>query len=255
MADRILARFQVTDTGIGISADGQSKLFQSFSQADTSTTRRYGGTGLGLAISKKLVEMMGGSIGVESEPGCGSTFWFTANLAVSAAKPQVESVASRHGTRADLQAALKGCRVLLAEDNLVNQKVGRRMLERLGCSVDLAENGKVALELVCRNEYSLVLMDCQMPEMDGYEASQAIRSLEEPVCHIPIVAVTANALSGEEDRCREAGMSDYLTKPIQPELLERHSCAVGTECADHKGCVTAESEILAARDRLQFQQT
>jgi len=360
-----LIRFAVTDTGIGISPEARGRLFQSFSQADTSTTRRYGGTGLGLAISKRLVEIMGGSIGVESTPGAGSTFWFTVRLAKRPVPPAtvradltefrrlrvlgvddnatnrtllaaqlgawgmyVECVArgsraleslraaQRAGRPYDLaildhqmpemdgitlgraikadpalaslplvlltsvsyrgsaseaeragfsaflvkpirQSQLYDCiatvvgmgtepstsrlitrhalreaegqlraRVLVAEDNVVNQRVAVRMLEKFGCRVDVVTNGLEAVEAAGRIAYHCIFMDCQMPEMDGYEAATAIRQHEAQTgTHVPIIAMTANAMEGDRDRCLAAGMDDYVAKPVQPptlrETLER----------------------------------
>ena len=354
-----LVRFAVTDTGIGIPPEARGRLFQSFSQADTSTTRRYGGTGLGLAISKRLVEMLGGAIGVESTPGAGSTFWFTVRLAKRPVPPtavradlvelqrlrvlgvddnatnrallaaqlgawgiSVECVA--RGTRAlealraaqrdgrpyDLaildyqmpemagitlgrtikadpafaslplvlltsvsyrgsaneaectgfsaflvkpirQSQLYDCiatvigtasqpsssrlitrhalreaqlqvraRVLVAEDNLVNQRVAARMLEKFGCRVDVVTNGLEAVEAAGCIAYHCIFMDCQMPEMDGYEAVTEIRRHEAQTgAHVPIIAMTANAMEGDRDRCLAAGMDDYVAKPVEPRTL------------------------------------
>ena len=216
---RAMLRFTVTDTGIGISAEALSRLFRSFTQADSSTTRKYGGTGLGLAISKRLVELMGGDIGVESEVGRGSTFWFTVDLAVvdavHTAEPAVEPVNPVHP-----HPAGRG-RLLLAEDNPINQKVALHLLGRLGYTVDLAQNGAEAVEMVQRRHYDLVLMDCQMPIMDGFQATKAIRQLTGPVSRITIVAVTANALAGERERCLAAGMDDYVPKPVSKETLDQ----------------------------------
>jgi CheY-like chemotaxis protein/anti-sigma regulatory factor (Ser/Thr protein kinase) len=347
-----LVRLEVTDTGIGIPLEAQSRLFQPFSQVDASTTRKYGGTGLGLAISKRLVDLMGGEIGLRSEPGRGSTFWFTTRVqrrpepgppvaladvaglrvlvAAShpftrlliartvqrlggsadqvssatavvnairqasdedrpyglvfldedlskgydlallgtlaggsglAAVPVVLLTASRTTTRVvesllaarlpkpvrashivralttifgesrrpatsqtpeggQPESAHKG-RILLAEDNAVNQKVATRLLEKLGYRVDVAGNGREAVEALGRIRYDLVLMDCQMPEMDGYEATAQIRSAEYPQRRTPIIAMTAGAMPGDRERCLESGMDDYLTKPVDVEKLRR----------------------------------
>jgi CheY-like chemotaxis protein len=356
-------RFAVTDTGIGIAPEIQEKLFQSFSQADSSTTRRYGGTGLGLAISKGLVQMMGGAIGVESSPGHGSTFWFTVRLLKRSAPPTVTPVdlaalqqlrilgvddnatnrailaaqlttwgmhvhcvsnapqalellrtAQRDGRPYDLaivdhlmpemdgmemarairaDSALAGLRlvlltsvgyrgwaaqardagfgalllkpirqsqlydciamvmgvpqepaptrlitrhtlreakqarvrahVLVVEDNLVNQKVAVRLLENMGCRVDVAANGHEAVEASDRNPYDCIFMDCQMPELDGYEATGLIRRREAGAgagSHVPIIAMTANALEGDRERCLAVGMDDYVSKPVKRDELE-----------------------------------
>ena len=217
--ERATLRFTVSDTGIGISAEALSRLFRSFTQADSSTTRKYGGTGLGLAISKRLVEMMGGAIGVESEVGRGSTFWFTVDLR-TVEVAQALLFPATEPAHAVYQAAGERGRVLLAEDNPINQKVAVHLLGRLGYGVDLAENGAEAVEMVQRRDYDIVLMDCQMPVMDGFEATRTIRSLNSRVARIPIVAVTANALPGEREKCLAAGMDDYVPKPVSKETLD-----------------------------------
>ncbi|MDX2270041.1 MAG: PAS domain S-box protein [Bryobacter sp.] len=210
-------RFSVTDTGIGIAPEQLERLFQPFTQADSSTTRRYGGTGLGLVISQKLVKMMGGELGVESKPGVGSTFWCRLPLSpmpqLCCPAPVKVQNPSRHlnGTK----------RVLVAEDNRTNQLVAQRMLERLGCEVVLAANGKEALDACGEQEFDLVLMDCHMPEMDGWEATCRLRQKElASGKHTPIVALTANALSGERERCLAIGMDDYLAKPVDVVTLQ-----------------------------------
>jgi two-component system sensor histidine kinase/response regulator len=209
------ARVTVRDTGIGIDADIQSRLFTPFAQADASTTRRYGGTGLGLAICKRLVELMGGRIGVNSRPGEGSAFWIEVTLprdaGTAAAAPSVPAA-----TRS--MAHPRGWRVLLAEDNPTNQKVASLILKAHGCEVEIASNGRIALEKWKRGAFDLVLMDCQMPEMDGFEATRAIRAAEGDR-HTPIVAVTANAMEGDRQRCLAAGMDDYVSKPMNKASL------------------------------------
>ncbi len=226
----VMARFEVHDTGIGIAPEAQARLFQKFSQVDSSTTRKYGGTGLGLAICKQLAEMMGGDIGVESVLGQSSTFWFRARL--TACSPPDTRGAEALGA-AELERALTesasptasaqgppDVRILIAEDNIVNQKVAVRMLEKLGYRADVAANGHEVLEALERTSYDLILMDCQMPEMDGYEATAAIRAREvDSGQHIPIVAMTANAMQGDSEQCLQAGMDDYTSKPIQRETL------------------------------------
>jgi signal transduction histidine kinase/ActR/RegA family two-component response regulator len=210
-------RFEVQDTGIGIPPDKQQQIFEPFRQADGSTTRKYGGTGLGLAICKKLVELMGGQMGVVSQVGEGSTFWFEVVLPVSEAPAHVRL---EQQLRAAEQTPLTGLRVLVAEDNFVNQKVIRRTLEKWGVEVQIANHGREALEWLSREPFHLVLMDCQMPEMDGYEATRRIRAYEQPRgLHIPIIALTANALAGDREKCLECGMDDYLTKPVNPDML------------------------------------
>ena len=217
--------FTVADTGIGITVDQQRSIFQAFTQADGSTTRKYGGTGLGLAISSQLVTLMQGHIWVESETGRGSTFRFTARFglnsaAVDPAQPAVRSVAARDAipcsvTVPPMEIANSGFRILLAEDNLVNQKLAVRLLEKRGHSVVVAMNGLEALEALEHEGFDLVLMDVQMPEMSGLEATEAIRIKErETGRHIPIIAMTAHAMRGDRERCLEAGMDGYTTKPL-----------------------------------------
>ncbi len=233
-ADHIDLCAEVRDTGIGIPQDDQAHIFDSFSQADGSTTRQYGGTGLGLAIAKQLAEMMGGHIGVDSTPGVGSTFWFTAQLRYqemnrestlsrpprSWSPPTDRTLTVRHQatTHCNLEdeqtPTASQVRVLLAEDNPVNQEVVLAMLESLGYEIDLVENGKQALDAFLQTPYDLVLMDCQMPEMDGFKATQAIRAQEKGATRTPIVALTANVMSGDRERCLAAGMDDYLAKPF-----------------------------------------
>jgi CheY-like chemotaxis protein len=229
-------RFEVADTGIGIAREAQGRLFQSFSQADTSTTRRYGGTGLGLVICKLLAEAMGGAIGMESQPGRGSTFWFTVAVKdeVEASAPSgtaISSLRSRQVLEVDDQAparpaasaaagAPRSRRILVAEDNVVNQRVAVRMLEKAGYRVDLVSNGREAVEALDRVPYDLVLMDCLMPQMDGFEATRAIRAAEVGTeRHVSIVALTANAMQQDREQCLAAGMDDYLAKPFTKQAL------------------------------------
>ena len=224
---KTLLRFEVRDTGIGIKAGTLSQIFDSFSQADGSTTRKYGGTGLGLAISKQLCNMMGGQIHVESVYGKGSTFSFTAFLEKQPVQPEYYDGTRLKGPRAFQETAYeKGIehsfkyRILLAEDNAVNQEVGRAMLENLGCRVDVASDGRELLRLLETGKYELIFMDCQMPEMDGYAATRQIRINEsQGRTHVPIVALTAHAMEGDRERCLEAGMDDYLSKPFTLQQL------------------------------------
>jgi len=217
-ASRVMLRLEVRDTGIGISPEKQKDLFQSFTQADGSTTRKYGGTGLGLAIVRQLVLMMGGKIGVESEAGKGSVFWCELDFPVAAEGTQTEAQKEQV---APAEGALQG-HILLVEDNKVNQMVASKMLAAMGLTVDLAENGEKALAALAEKRYDLVLMDCQMPVLDGYEATRAFRN-QEPQAdkRLPIIAMTANAMAGDRQKCLEAGMDDYLAKPVKKELLRK----------------------------------
>lgn len=215
----IRVRFTVSDSGIGIPEEIQKTLFQPFTQADGSTTRKYGGSGLGLAICKQLVELMGGTIGVASEAGRGSTFWFS----VVFEKPSSSIVSTVEvGKTSKPKANLTlphGIQVLLVEDNVVNQKVAMRMLQKMGCVPDVASNGREAVEAVANKVYDVVLMDCMMPEMDGFDATIAIRKSEQPGRRTIILAMTASILQSEQDRCFSVGMDDYVAKPVRMGLL------------------------------------
>jgi signal transduction histidine kinase/ActR/RegA family two-component response regulator len=219
----------VTDTGIGIASEQLEKLFSRFTQADSSTTRRYGGTGLGLAISKKLVELMGGEIGAVSELGKGSRFWFRLPVlaASSVTAGTTPAARARDADSTDSPTASEGApyargRLLLVEDNVVNQRVAAHMLVRMGYEVDIAEDGREALERLGRCCYDLVLMDCQMPQMDGFEATRRIRDPGSGVLDpaVPVVAMTANAFAEDRERCLAAGMNDFLAKPVDRRMLE-----------------------------------
>ncbi|MGH8639469.1 MAG: ATP-binding protein, partial [Burkholderiales bacterium] len=239
--------FSVRDTGIGLSPEGCRKLFQPFTQADGSTTRRFGGTGLGLAISRRLVGMMGGDIGVESTPGVGSRFWFSLRLGV-AAPTHGAAQESAFPDRNELRPPLSG-RVLLVEDNGVNQEIGMAMLQAIGCEVDLAADGREAIEATGAKTYDLVLMDCQMPDVDGFEATRAIRARErersgsQPARRLPIVALTANAMSGDREQCTSAGMDDYLSKPFTQDQLR---AVLGTWMPDPRAAAAADSSGMAS---------
>ncbi len=209
-ADNLLLRFEVQDTGIGMNEAAMAQLFQPFQQADTSTTRNYGGTGLGLAISKKLAELMGGEVGVESQPALGSTFWFTARLGrgvvttASAARPSFDP------------SRIKGAAILLVEDNLFNQQVGQEILEDAGAIVTIANNGQEAIDWLLKAHFDCVLMDVQMPVMDGLEATRQIRA-NPALSATPVIGLTANAGTEDQTRCFDAGMNDFLSKPFDPD--------------------------------------
>ncbi len=210
-------RFSVTDQGIGITEEQQAKLFQPFIQAEASTSRRFGGTGLGLAICKRLAELMGGAVGVKSRPGEGSSFWFTiAVLPSNGAVPQLNSPA----TLSRSSAGEKNLNILLVEDNSINKKVGLLLLKSLGYRADVASNGFEALAAMGSKRYDLVLMDCLMPEMDGFEATRHIRSLGGYGAQVPIIAMTAGAFSEDRAACLAAGMTDYLSKPVRETELQ-----------------------------------
>jgi signal transduction histidine kinase/HPt (histidine-containing phosphotransfer) domain-containing protein/AmiR/NasT family two-component response regulator len=223
-ADAHVVRFEVRDTGIGISPAARERLFRPFSQGDSSTTRRFGGTGLGLAISRRLVEMMGGRIEVVSEEGAGSTFSFAVTLgradAAAVARATADAASASSLPDLPLPRAPRRGRVLVAEDNDVNQKVTVRMLERLGFEAEVVGTGQAAASAVRVEKYDAILMDGQMPGMDGFEATAMIRAFEGPVRHTPIIALTAGAMRGDRERFLAAGMDDYLAKPISPEQLE-----------------------------------
>lgn len=205
---------KVRDTGIGIPANKIDSIFEKFSQADSSTSRNYGGTGLGLSISKELAELMGGQVGLESIVEEGSIFWLTLNCPVAEQDFSMEQENQTSNKPIQLH-------VLLAEDNKVNQILARKMLQKSGCTVDIAENGRLAVEAWQNKHYDAIFMDCQMPVMDGYEATLAIRAKENAARHIPIIALTANAMDGERDPCFAAGMDKYLSKPINVKLLDK----------------------------------
>ncbi|MBA3921671.1 MAG: response regulator, partial [Nostocaceae cyanobacterium] len=213
--------FSVRDTGIGISVEGQQKLFQSFSQVDASSTRQYGGTGLGLTICKQIVEQMGGEISVKSEIGQGSTFWFTAQFLVqdinAITQPSVVEMNSEGINRIELKN--HQINILIAEDNLVNQQVLLNQLENLGYRADFVVNGEQALAMLSQQNYDIVLMDCQMPVIDGYTATQELRRREGSNRHTVVIALTANAMPEDREKCLASGMDDYISKPINLSLL------------------------------------
>jgi two-component system, sensor histidine kinase and response regulator len=212
--------FSVRDTGIGISEENQKKLFQSFNQADDSTTRRFGGTGLGLAICRKLVELMNGTLALTSSPGKGSTFSF--NLRYARQNSPAPSALKPAATASVPSELASGLRVLLAEDNPVNQMVAMKQLKKLGCLVDAVKNGFQAVEAWQKGNYQAILMDCEMPDMDGYEAARKIRELEtaQKLSPVRIIAMTAHAMQDDRDRCLAAGMNDYVAKPVDVKALK-----------------------------------
>ncbi len=213
-------RFTVRDTGIGMSPEIRSQLFSPFTQADPSTSRQYGGTGLGLAICQQIVGLMGGKIEVESVSGVGSTFTFTA-LFEPAREPHREAEPPPATRPREARHRPRGSfRILLAEDNPVNQIVTVQQLKRLGYHVAAVDNGRQALEALARERYDLVLMDCQMPELDGYQATHRIRQRETGAERLPIVALTAHAMKGDREKCIAAGMDDYISKPYRAETLD-----------------------------------
>ncbi len=221
-----LIRFEVKDTGIGIAPEAIQQVFSRFSQADNSMTRRYGGTGLGLNIAKQLAELMGGTIGVDSEPVKGSTFWFSARLnkdCAAVAKQYNQPIATPH-QKGDHPLTPFDAHILLVEDNRVNMEVALAMLESFGCRVDVAENGREALAACQNTRYDLILMDGQMPVMDGYEATRRIRLAEKDSGagvgdHMTIVALTGHALQADREKCLQTGMDDYLSKPFNMQQL------------------------------------
>jgi len=215
----LVLRFDISDTGIGISEKGRKNLFEPFVQGDGSTTRKHGGTGLGLSICKRIVELMGGTIGFTSQVGAGSCFWFAIPFAAADPSPLQEPEVPE-GATGFTTLFVQEDPILIVEDNAVLKSLTSTLLTRRGLKCEQAGDGQEALDLMANKEYALILMDCQMPVLDGYEATKAIRAREKGSNkHIPIIAMTASAMPADRQRCLQAGMDDYISKPVQPELL------------------------------------
>lgn len=242
-------QFAVSDTGIGIDRQAQKKLFQSFQQADNSTARKYGGTGLGLTISYQLVQHMGGELTVASQLGKGSTFSFILEMAAGSAPAD----SSQAEVILDYRQILAGRRILLADDHPFNQQVGTELLENVGISVDVADSGRQAVAMASNSSYDLILMDMQMPNLDGVQATEQLRAMPE-LNGLPIIAMTANASTDDRERCFAAGMNDFVVKPIEPERLYKVLAAwlggVGRKHEEHVEAVVEVAEVSAANEIL-----
>lgn len=223
VADAASFRIEVQDTGIGMDEATKNRLFKPFEQADASTTRRFGGTGLGLSICKNLVEMMGGTLGFDSHVGEGARFWFDLTFKLGPSTEDLLSSDHGGGVEGHETPVYSGFRVLMAEDHPINQVVMKALLEKYSLTVDVVENGVQAVEAVRSGNYHMVLMDCQMPEMDGFEATRRIRGLSDPnKANVPIIALTANAMTGDREFCLQAGMSGFVGKPVDITQLEEN---------------------------------
>ncbi|MBL8709127.1 MAG: response regulator, partial [Rhodospirillaceae bacterium] len=239
----------VRDTGIGIPPDVQARLFQKFTQADASMTRRYGGTGLGLAICRELTHLMGGSVGVQSTPGEGSSFWMRLELEPTDSLPATTDELRSKDRALLQQPGRRALSLLIAEDNLINQKVIRAMLEAIGHSTALAADGAEAVDMVQRDHFDAVLMDVQMPNVDGIMATREIRALGGAYADLPIIALTANAMAGDRERYLAAGMNAYVSKPIDAPLLSlalRQLC--GSDVAILPGAELAAHDASSPQD-------
>ncbi len=213
--------FSIRDSGIGISKHDRENLFQPFTQADSGTARRHGGAGLGLAVSRRLIELMGGTIEIESEPGFGTTCSFGIRLTETDAMPPTAATKRASSSASSANQDPKKVRVLVVEDNPINQRVAACLLAKIGYAADIASGGKEALSSLQSRSYDAILMDCMMPEMDGYETTARIRRLSDQGSTTPIIALTANALEGDRDRCIAAGMDDYIAKPVRSQVLAK----------------------------------
>jgi CheY-like chemotaxis protein len=243
---------EIVDSGIGVDPGRLEQMFEPFVQADVSTTREYGGNGLGLAIAKELIELMGGTIGADSEPGRGSTFWFELALpevTVNVVPNGRERVVHLSERRGDPDAAL----VLVVEDSPVNRLVAMHVLERCGYRAHVVNDGREALQALSSQRYDAVLMDCQMPDIDGYEATRELRRREDGTGrHTPVIAMTAHAMDGDRKRCLDAGMDDYISKPMRHTALVaalmRWIPSVDADGSAHAGAATASSSTAANPD-------
>ena len=218
--DCVTLRFEVTDTGIGITPEAMSRLFSTFEQADNSMTRKYGGTGLGLVITRHLAELMGGEAGVESTPSVGSTFWFSVCLKKMKMRRNVERQEPSAVVDAEslIRQRYAGQRILVADDEPLNQEIAMTLLQAVGLLVDIADDGVQAVELVCKRRYAAIFMDMQMPKLNGLEAVRQIRNFA-GCGDLQIIAMTANAFAEDKALCIDAGMNDFLLKPFMPEQL------------------------------------